>query len=137
MTESHLRRLSIAMRALEDTLLDMEAALAEPPALAMTIYEDDVPRSARAAIRERIGRLWDEIGVVKARYSLSPQIISNRRRILAKLSTVSVGLTEVTSRYMRAYGAVPREEQGSLDDQVVKLIDIVNELITIVGRMDS
>jgi hypothetical protein len=137
MTESHLRRLSIAMRALEDALFEMEAALAKPPVVAMTTYEDDVPHSVRAAIRERIGRLRDEIGVIKARYSLGPQIISNRRRIIAKLSTLSVGLTETTSRYMSAYGEVPREEQGPLDDQVVKLIDIVNELIAIVGRTDG
>jgi hypothetical protein len=137
MTESHLRRLSITMRALEDALLDMEAALAEPPVLAMTIYEDDVPHSVRAAIRERIGRLRDEIAVVKERYSLDPQIISNRHRILAKLSLLSIGLTEATSRYMRAYGEVPREEQSPLDDQVMKVIDIVDELMAIVGRMNS
>jgi hypothetical protein len=137
MTESHLRRLSITMRALEDALLDMEAALAEPPVLAMTIYEDDVPHSVRAAIRERIGRLRDEIAVVKERYSLDAQIISNRHRILAKLSLLSIGLTEATSRYMRAYGKVPREEQGPLDDQIMQLIDIVDELMAIVGRMNS
>jgi hypothetical protein len=137
MTESHLRRLSIMMRTLEDALLDMEAALAKPPVLAMTIYEDDVPHSMRAAVLERMGRLRDEIAVVKERNSLDPQIISNRGRILAKLSLLSIGLTEVTSHYLRGYGQVPREEQGPLDDQVMKVIDIVDELMAIVGRMNS
>jgi hypothetical protein len=121
------------MRALEEALLDIEGALAEPPVLAMTIYEDDVPRSVRVGIRDRIAQLRDEIRAVKERYALEPQIISNRRRISAKLTLLSIDLTEATSRYMRAYGEVTPDEQGPLDSQIIKLIDIVDELNTIVS----
>jgi hypothetical protein len=134
MTESHLRRLGVTMRALEDALLDIEAAFDAPPEVTMTIYEDDVPHSALPAIRVRIDQLREEIGALKDRYALDPQIISNRRRISAKLSLLSIDLTEATSRYMRAYGEVPREEQGELDDRILKLIALVDELNGIVGR---
>lgn len=134
MTESHLRRLAVTMRQLEDALLDIESALDEPIALAMTVYEDDVPHSVRAPIRERIGQLRDEICAMKQRYVLEEQIISNRRRISTKLTLLSIDLTEATSPYMRAYGEVPKEEQRPLDDAIVKLIAIVDGLNTLIGR---
>ncbi|HZO80336.1 MAG TPA: hypothetical protein VFB33_01460 [Candidatus Binataceae bacterium] len=133
MTESHLRRLSVTLRILEDALLDIEAGLADPPRLAMTIYEDDVPHALRAPIRERVRQLRDEILKVKERYALAPQVLSNRRRISTKLSLLSINLTEATARYMRAYGEVTPEEQGPLDTQVMKLIDIVDELNAVVN----
>jgi hypothetical protein len=133
MTESHLRRLSVTMRALEDALIDIETALDEPPDLTMTVYEDDVPRSVRPAMRERICRIRREIPVVKDRYGLDAQVISNRRRLATKLSLLSIDLMEATSKYMRAYGQIPHDEQGPLDNQIIKLIDIVDELNAIVG----
>jgi uncharacterized protein involved in exopolysaccharide biosynthesis len=134
MTESHLRRLAVTMRALEDALLEIEAAFDEPPETAMTTYENDVPHTALPAVRERIEQLREEIGGVKGRYGLDPQIISNRRRITAKLTLLSIDLTEATSSYMRAYGEVPREEQGELDDRILKLIAIVDDLNAIIRR---
>jgi outer membrane protein TolC len=65
MTESHLRRLSVTMPGLEDALLDIEAALADPPNLIMTIYEDEVPHAVRAEIRERVLQTREEIRVVR------------------------------------------------------------------------
>jgi len=138
MTEAHLRRLSVTLRTLENALLDVEATLADPPVLAMTIYEDDVARGLRAPIRGRLRQLHDEILVMKRRYALAPQMVSNRRRISARLSLQSINLTEATSRHMRAYGEMTADEQGLLDDQVMKLIDLVEELNAIVsGRPKS
>jgi len=128
MTDSHLRRLSITMRALEDALLEIEAALSDPPDLLMTRYKDDVPRSARPAIQEHIQRLRKEIRIVKDRYRLDPEIISNSGRISAKLSLLSIDLTEATSRYMRAYGEVPKDEQAELDDRVGGVISLLNDV---------
>jgi hypothetical protein len=128
MRESHLRRLSITMRALEDALLAVEAALSATPNLLMTVYEDDLPQTARPAIREHIQLLREEIRVVKDRYGLRSETISNRRRLLAKLTFLSIDLTELTSRYLRAYGDVPRDEQGDLDDQITKMIALVDNM---------
>jgi hypothetical protein len=128
LTEPHLRRLSVTMRALEDALFDIETALAERAERSMTIYEDDVPGSIHVLIREQLARLRREIGAVKEHYRLEPQIVSNRRLISVKLSLLSIDLTEATSRYMRGFGEVPADEQGPLDNRIMKLISILDEL---------
>lgn len=128
MTESHLRRLAVTMQALEDALLEFEAALRGAPDLLMTIYQDDVPVSARPAIQEHIRRLRREIRIVRDRYGVEAELISNRRRISAKLSLLSIDLTEATFRYLRAYGEVPKDEQDGLDEQVARVISLLNDL---------
>jgi len=37
-------------------------------------------------------------------------------------------LTEATSQYLRAYGEVPKDEQGTLDQQITKMVYVLNEL---------
>ena len=128
MTESHLRRLSVTMRAVEEALLAVEAALAGPPYLVMTSYEDDIPHPMHPAIRELIQKLRREVQTVKDRYRLDPQTISNRRRLSAKLSLLSINLTEATSTYMRGFGEVPKHEQRPLDDRIDKMISLVDGL---------
>jgi hypothetical protein len=132
MTESHLRRLSVSMRALEDALVEVEAALSAAPELLMTTYEDDVPDSARPAIAEHVRRLREKIRAVKDSYGLNSQVISNRSRLSAKLSILSVDLAEATSRPMRAYGEIPQSEQGPLDSRIgaiISIVDSMNKLI--------
>jgi hypothetical protein len=133
LTESHLRRLSVTMRRLEDALLEIEAALKSPTNLIMSVYEDDVPHSAQPVIRENIRRIREEIRIVKARYGLGLQVTSNRQRMSTKLSLLSVDLTETTSRYMRGFGEVPEDEQRPLDDQIGKVISLVDNLNKLVS----
>lgn len=116
------------MRALEDALLAVEAALSDAPTRLMTAYDNDIPTSARPAIQEHMQQLREEIGVVKDRYGLESEVISNRRRISTKLTILSIDLTEATSRYLRAYGDVPKDEQGALDHQINKIISLVDEM---------
>jgi hypothetical protein len=88
------------MRALEDGLDEIEVTLTEHRQRAMTVFEDDIPASARPAMLETIRRLSSEIGKVKRRYGLEPQVVSNRKRFTAKLSALSIDLIEATSKYM-------------------------------------
>ena len=62
------------------------------------------------------------------RYGLSPQVLSNRQRFITKLSILSIDLTEATFRYMRVFGEVPEEERQPLDDQIGKLITLVEKM---------
>jgi hypothetical protein len=116
------------MRELEDGLAEMEAALTKVPNLRMTIFEDDVPSAANAAIRNLIDTTRTEIELVMRRYGLSPQVLSNRQRFITKLSILSIDLTEATSKYQRAFGEVPEGERQSLDEQVGKLIALVERM---------
>ena len=121
------------MRALEDELVAVAAALSDAPNLLMTSYENDIPTSARPAIQEHIQQLREQIRIVKDRYGLESHVISNRRRISTKLSILSIDLTEATSRYIRAYGEVPKDEQDALDHQINKIISLVDEMNKLVG----
>ncbi len=128
MTDSHLRRLAVTMRVLEDALLEVEAALEPGPELLMTAYEDDIPRPAQPAIREQLRYLREEIRAVRDRYSLPGETVSKRRWMAAKLAILSVDLMEATSRHLRAYGEVPQDEQGALDHQIARLVSLVEQI---------
>ncbi len=116
------------MRALEDALLEIEAALSGTANRVMTTYVDDVSYAARPAIGERIQQLREEICAVKDRYGLAAEVVSNRRRLTTKISLLSIDLTEATSEYLRAYGEVPKDEQATLDQQITKMVNVLNEL---------
>jgi hypothetical protein len=133
MTGSQLRRLAATMRALEDGLDEIELALTEYRERAMTVFENDIPTTARPAMLETIRRLSAEIGKVKRRYGLEPQVVSNRKRFMAKLSALSIDLIEATSKYMKAYGEVSEEEKGPLDFQIAAMIGLVEELESLVA----
>lgn len=128
MTDSQLRRLAVTMRELEDGLAEVEAALKKAPNLTMTVFKDDVPSAANSAIRELIDTTRTQIRVVMKRYGLSPQVLSNRQRFITKLSILSIDLTKATSRFMRVFGEVPEEERQPLDDQIGKLITLVEKM---------
>ena len=133
MTESQLRRLTATMRGLEEGLDELAAALTQPIERTMTVFEDDVPAQVRSSMLETVGRLLVEIRRVRENYGLTPQIVSNRRRFVAKLSSLSIDLIEATSKYMKAYGEVPEQERGPLDDQIGKMIVLVEQLESLVS----
>ena len=133
MTESQLRRLTATMRGLEDGLDELAAALTQPIERTMTVFEDDVPAQVRSSMLETVGRLLVEIRRVRENYGLTPQIVSNRRRFVAKLSSLSIDLIEATSKYMKAYGEVPEPERGPLDDQIGKMIVLVEQLESLIS----
>jgi hypothetical protein len=133
MTGSQLRRLAATMRVLEEGLEEIELELTEHRERAMTVFENDIPASARPAMLETIQLLSAEISKVKRGYGLEPQIVSNRKRFTAKLSSLSVDLIEATSKYMKAYGEVPEEEKVPLDSQIATMIGLVEELKSLVA----
>jgi HD superfamily phosphohydrolase len=120
------------MRVLEDGLDELAAALTSRHQRAMTVFEDDVSTAVRPAMLERISQLAAEIRKVKERYGLAAQFVSNRNRFVARLSSLSVDLTEATSKYMKAYGEVPEDERKPLDDQIGTMIALVEELVSAV-----
>lgn len=129
MTESHLRRLSVTMRGLEEGLDEIESALApEPRNPVLTVTENDIPLESHPAIRHLIARLKDRIAVFKESYGLASEVVSVRRRFSTKLTFLSIDLTEATSRHLRAYGEVPKEERARLDDQISGMRAMVEEL---------
>jgi hypothetical protein len=131
MNWSHLRRLSIVMRALEDAMLEIETSL-DPDARAanrvMTVYEDGISESAKGEVRTRLDAIRAEIRATKDRYDLLAETISNRRRFSTKLFILAIDLTECRPQYLRAYGDVPDEEKAALNDRISKLETLISDL---------
>jgi len=130
MTESQLRRLATTMRLLEDGLDEIATALMSPRERTMTVVQDDIPKSILPSMLELIAQLANQIQKMKFEYGLASQVFSNRKRFLAKLSSLSIDLTEATSRYMVGFGEVPEKERGPLDSRLSAMIALVEELAT-------
>jgi signal recognition particle subunit SEC65 len=133
---SHLRRLSIVMRALEDATIEVRNALNPASQVCdrvMTEYEDDIPVATRPAIEAKLQEIQREIREARNRYGLYTDIVSNRRRLSTKLLILAVDLTECRARYMGRYGEVPDEEAEALDEQVSRLEAMINSLIRLLA----
>jgi hypothetical protein len=123
------------MMALEAGLAEIESALvSESAGPILTAVENDIRPEIHPEIRNLIARLKQEILAVKQTYSLAAAVISVRRRLNAKLSLLSIDLTEATSRHMRAYGEIPEAERAGLDQQIVKMRRMVDELNALINR---
>jgi hypothetical protein len=128
---SHIRRLSIVMRALEDAVVEIECALeprSEGPRRVMTTHEDDIPNSARRAILAKLEEIRAEIQDTKDSYDLYADTISNRRRFSTRLSMLAIDVTECRPGYLRSYGEVPVEEREPLDERMSRLEAMINAL---------
>jgi len=131
MNWSHIRRLSIVMRLLEDALLEMESALesaSEAPGRVMTVFEQDISESAKPAIRTKIEELRAEIRDAKNCYDLHADTSSNRRRFSTRLSILAIDGTECRPQHMRGYGQVPQDERSALDERMSRLEALLNDL---------
>ena len=128
MNESQERHLSVIMRGLEDVLLDIERTFTGPPDLIMTVCQDDPPLALDPEVRERIRSIRKEIRVIKERYGLHVQIVSNRHRIWTELAAKSVELTEALAKHMRAYGELSIDDGRALDERIGNMIELVEGL---------
>ena len=127
------------MRVLEDGLDEIASSLTSSRRRTMTIFEDDVPKSVRPAILERIADLSARIESMKRSYGLTVPVFSNRQRLLARLSSLSIDLTEATSKYMVAFGTVHEGDRKPLDDRLSSMIALVEDIAKIVadGSLNS
>ncbi|MBF6558788.1 MAG: hypothetical protein IVW56_00760 [Candidatus Binataceae bacterium] len=119
------------MRAVEDAVIEIERALdpaAQAPRRVMTEYQNDLPDSARCAMRAKLGEIRAEIQDAKDCYDLYADTVSNRRRLSTKLSILAIDLTDCRPAYMRGYGEVPDEERQPLDERMSRLEAMVNAL---------
>jgi hypothetical protein len=136
---SHLNRLSIVMRFLEDAVAEVESAVdanANGRARIMSINEDPVPEAVRAPIRDKLAKIRDSIKDAKDYYGLSSQPVSIRRRLSSTLLMLAIDLTECKSQHLRSYGEVPNEEKEPLDERMSRLEAMVNEIRRLLNTAD-
>ncbi len=137
MNYSHTLRLSIVMRAVEDAVIEIERALepaSKAPRRVMTDYQNDLPESAKFAMRRKLEEIRAAIEDAKDCYNLSVETVSNRRRLSTKLSILEIDLTECRPEYMRGYGEVRDEEREPLDQRMLRLEALLSDLNKLVGQ---
>jgi hypothetical protein len=136
MNWSHIRRISIVMRALEDAAIEIERAL-EPlggtPARLMTTFNDEIADSVKPIVVGKLEQIRSGIQDLKSYYNLDSDTVSNRNRLSTKLAILAIDLTECRAQYLCAYGKVPEEEKGPLDDRISRLEVLVNDISGLIG----
>lgn len=136
MNHSHLNRLTVVMRFLDDAAAEVESAVnatAEGRARIMSTYEDVMPEAAKAPIKKKLGEIIDAIRDVKDYFGLYSQPISIRRRLSSTLLMLAIDLRECESQHLRGYGEVPNEEKGPLDERISRLEAMVNEIRALIN----
>jgi hypothetical protein len=135
MNWSHIIRLSIVMRALEDATIEIESALKtrSGDTRLLTTVEDDIAQSEKPLIVAKLCAIRSRIEDLKVHYDLESITISRRRLVSTKLSILAIDLTECLSQYLGSYGEVPEEERVPLDERVSRLEDLVNEMNGLLG----
>jgi len=135
MNWSHIRRISIVMRALEDATIEIEGAFQTRGRRArlLTRLVDDIDNSVKPIIVGKMGEIRSEIRDLKSYYDLESITVSSRRHISTKMAILAIDLTECLSQYLRSYGEVPEAEQAVLDERVSRLESLVNDVNRLIG----
>ena len=135
MNWSHVRRISIVMRALEDATIEIEGALKtrDGHIRLLTTFDDDVAEFEKPIIVAKLREIRSRIRDLKVHYDLEVITTSSRRCISTKLAILAIDLTECLSQHLRSYGEVPELEKAPLDERVSELEALVNEVNRLVG----
>ncbi|HEV2297426.1 MAG TPA: hypothetical protein VGR72_02790 [Candidatus Acidoferrales bacterium] len=128
--ENHRRVVSVLLRGLEQMCDEIEARLAEVPGVLCHVKSDLSPAQG-AALREMTARVREEIRRLNTQIELDAAVRSPRRAILALLSASIVNLEESDSKRLRGYGPLASEAAARLDDELSRLIGLLEEMTTI------
>lgn len=128
--ENHRRVISVLLRGLEQMCDEIEARLAEVPGVLCQVKSDLSPAQG-VALREMTARVRGEIRRLNAEIELDAAVRSPRRAILALLSASIVNLEESNSKRLRGYGALASEAATRLDDELNRLVALLEEMTTI------
>lgn len=128
--ENHRRVVSVLLRGLEQMCYEIEARLEEAPGVLRQV-KSDLSAAQGAALREMTARVREEIRRLNTEIELDAAIRSPRRTILALLSTSIVNLEESDSKRLRGYGPLASEAAVRLDDELSRLVALLEEMTTI------
>lgn len=128
--ENHRRVVSVLLRGLEQMCDEIEARLEEAPGVLRQV-KSDLSAAQGAALREMTARVREEIRRLNTEIELDAAIRSPRRAILALLSASIVNLEESDSKRLRGYGPLASEAAVRLDDEVSRLVALLEEMTTI------
>lgn len=129
--ENHRRVVSVLFRGIEQACDEIDATFRESPG-ALRHVEDDLSSKQRFALREMTDRVRSEIHRLASEIELDTSIRSQRRTVLALLSSCIVNLEESEPKKLRGYGTMPPEVEARLSGEFQRLIDVLERMAAIV-----
>jgi hypothetical protein len=129
--ENHRRVVSVLIRGLEQACDEIDATFRESPG-ALRHVENDLSSKQRSNLREMTDRVRGEIHRIASEVELDTSIRSQRRTILALLSSCIVNLEEFEPKKLRGYGEMSREVEASLSSEFQRLIELLERMAAIV-----
>lgn len=131
--ENHRRVVSVLFRGIEQTCDEIDAAFRESPS-ALRHVARDLSSAQRAALREMTERVRSEIQRLASEIELDISIRSQRRIILALLSSCIVNLEESQPKKLRGYGPMSPEVEARLSSEFQRLIEMLERMAAIVDE---
>lgn len=129
--ENHRRVVSVLLRSLEQACDEIDASFRESPGTLRRIY-DDLSPAQRSTLREMTQRVRGEIRRLASEIELDTSVGSQRRTVLALLSSSIVNLEESEPRKLRGYGSMSPEAEARLGKEFHRLVALFEQMAAIV-----
>jgi len=125
--ENHRRVVSVLLRGVERACDEIEAALSDSDGLLHRVSAD-LTREQQESLRQMAERARSELARITSQIELDVSVHSQRRRILALLSSSIVNLEESTPDKLRGYGEISAEAKSRLEAEFARLLALLNEM---------
>lgn len=125
--ENHRRVVSVLLRGVERTCDEIEAALGDSDGLLHRVSAD-LTRPQQESLRQTAERVRSELARITSQIELDVSVHSQRRRILALLSSSIVNLEESTPEKLRGYGELSTEAKSRIEAEFASLLVLLSEM---------
>lgn len=131
--ENHRRVVSVLLRGVERACDEIEAALADSDGLLHRVSAD-LTVDQQSSLRQMAERVRSELARITSQIELDVSVHSQRRRILALLSSSIVNLEESTPAKLGGYGDLSAEAESRLETEFARLLALLNEMESALER---
>lgn len=131
--ENHRRVVSVLLRGVERACDEIEAALADSDGLLHRVSAD-LTVDQQSSLRQMAERVRSELARITSQIELDVSVHSQRRRILALLSSSIVNLEESTPAKLGGYGELSPEAESRLETEFAHLLALLNEMESALER---
>lgn len=131
--ENHRRVVSVLLRGVERACDEIEAALADSDGLLHRVSAD-LTVNQQSSLRQMAKRVRSELARITSQIELDVSVHSQRRRILALLSSSIVNLEESTPAKLGGYGDLSAEAESRLETEFARLLALLNEMESALER---
>ena len=133
LSENHRRVVSVLLRGLEQACDEIEATFRQAPGMLDRIH-DDLSPAQRERLRDSVLCVRGEIRRLTAEIELDASFRSQRRTILALLSSSIVNLEESEPMKLRGYGPMSPQAEARLSAEIQRLIELLEQMSVIVEQ---